>query len=162
MKRSTHTVVGAVSGIITYHFLKTYLLLSRNYLVSMVFLGGFFGILPDFDLLLGRRYHRSGVSHSLLSAGLCSSVVLILVSIAIRQGMPLDMNSMIAYPLTALFAYSSHVLIDSLTDAGAPLFWPIDQEDYSFTEINSDNPYLNGIIIILCMIFLAYWLYPDK
>jgi membrane-bound metal-dependent hydrolase YbcI (DUF457 family) len=153
VKKLTHIVVGATAGMLGYHLLQHLgVRLDGRDLLLMAALGGFFGVVPDFDLILGVKYHRSGVSHSLLSAALFSVFIFVGISAVGMDGLAFARTA----ALTAFLAYLSHLAADAVTDAGVPLFWPVDPEDVSLTDVNSDNVFLNGAVCVLCLLLIAY------
>lgn len=101
--------------------------LSRR---AAAILGGFLGVLPDFDFIPGilagdpGTYHR-GISHSLGAAVLVAAAVAFVGRIWLG-----DFRTPF---LIAVAAYGSHLVLDAIMPdtrgiAGVPLFWPLSEE----------------------------------
>jgi membrane-bound metal-dependent hydrolase YbcI (DUF457 family) len=157
LMKLTHLVAGATVGALLWKL--TPLHSSPVHMYTFTALGAFFAIVPDFDLILGHGFHRSGFSHSLFATAAFTALVAsaklwlprLIPSAASAVASP-------AYPYVvalAFLAHFSHVFLDALTDAGAKLLWPFKRRSYSATPVNSGNFIFNGLIIVLCVLALT-------
>lgn len=73
-----------------------------------VVIAGAIANIPDLDLVFGRKFHRQG-THSLLALFLFNLLLFIIAP---------------QYLLAGIVGYGSHLLLDSLTPSGVPLFYP--------------------------------------
>ena len=101
--------------------------------------------IPDLDLRSPLRLirHRSGVSHSIFTIATCALLSYVIL---------------FRYPLLDLFvtaavtsALASHVILDSLTTSGCPLFWPLSSRRFSARLCRSDSPLANALIVLFCL-----------
>ena len=108
--------------------------------------------IPDFDLRSPPRLirHRSGVSHSIFTVVTCALLSYILFS----TYPPLDL--IITVALTS--AVASHVILDSLTTSGCPLFWPLSSRRFSAHLCRSDSPLANVLIVLSCLFTILVFL----
>jgi len=121
---------------------KLFLLLSAT--VSLLL-----APLPDVDARLPLRLigHRSGFSHSILTAAACTYLSYVLLS----RYTPLDL---IIVPAIAA-AITSHILLDSLTLSGCPLLWPLSRHRFSAHLCKYDSPLANASIILFSCVAVA-------
>jgi len=123
--------------------------------------GAFFGILPDFDVLLsgfGRGVHRSPASHSLI-ASVAATAIWVLLLFAIK-----DMSSLqilcrapiSSSALTAFCASSLHVLEDSFTRQGCRALYPLSRRSFR-GPVRYDDKAANAVLslVALAMILVA-------
>ena len=95
----------------------------------LIAVGGFFGILPDFDLVLSplwRRAHRSAGSHSLIAAASMGVAWYAAVVFVIEPYSILSLGS--AAEASAAVAFGAaflHAAEDSLTVQGCRLMYPL-------------------------------------
>ena len=94
-------------------------------------------IIPDIDYLTGIE-HRT-ITHSLL--------VMVIATIIIWK------YSGKKNGFSFLLGFASHLMLDSLTPMGVPLFYPLDNY-FSFNVGNWNDPVLNIGIIIVCAIII--------
>ncbi|MEM2931142.1 MAG: metal-dependent hydrolase, partial [Thermoproteota archaeon] len=144
-----------------WHILPEAAKASTISLYAFAALGGFFAMVPDFDLMLGQAFHRKWFSHSLF-AGAVFAVFVYSLKAWLPKYLPqaTRLTASPTFPYAAVLAFlahTSHILTDALTDAGAPVFWPLSRKHYSATPVNSGNPFLNGAVIVLCL-FATYHL----
>lgn len=119
MTRNTHRIFGS--------------LVSIPFLTTPIGLIGLIGsIAPDWDIKLGQRFHRT-FTHSLLFLGFTS---LILYSI----------NKEIGF--IWFLSYMSHLILDSFTESGVMLFYPIRKKSYGF-KVCQTGGVLNTIIEVI-------------
>lgn len=128
MRRVTHMLSGVAAGAVV-----TSLFGLESF--DLYFVGAFFGILPDFDILFsgfGRSVHRSPASHSLI-ASLAATAIWVLLLCAIRDVSSLQMLCRIPISASALAAFCAsflHVLEDSLTRQGCRALYPFSRRTF--------------------------------
>lgn len=143
MEWKTHISLGILFGLIAY------ILLSRKFfaeinLIDFLVWTSFFSIAPDFDVIFN---HRSEYTHSLLG-----------VFLGFIIGFILKRNLLWAF--IAASSLLSHVLADSLTSSGVPLFYPFSKKEHvHFPYIGGrtryDNKYANRTIQIVGIFLIA-------
>lgn len=123
MTKKTHIAVGvaATLPIITIH-------------TPILFVGVLGAIVPDWDMLLGIK-HRT-TTHSLIAL-LTSTIVIMLCNF--RVG------------LIWLISYISHLILDSFTKMGVPLFYPFNKKYYGFKLVKTGGS--EDLFICLLTIF---------
>lgn len=89
-------------------------------------------IVPDWDMILGMK-HR-GISHSFI--------------FAIGLGALLSVFSSI-FALSFILNYCLHIVLDSLTVMGCPIFNPFDKTYYGIKIIKTGDEYDNFLFIFL-------------
>ncbi len=116
-------------------------------------------IAPDLDVVAGLKgpktfykYHRE-ITHSLMGV----SILWILISAGIYLCTPLDNLAIVAAMVGA--GLIGHLLIDSLTPWGLPLFYPLTSKKYGFDLIWFFDPVM--IFSMVAGAYLAYH-YPVK
>ena len=116
-------------------------------------------IAPDLDIVAAvkgpktfYKYHRE-VTHSLMGAG----ILWVLISLGVYLFTPLNNLLVVAAMVGAGLA--CHLLIDSLTPWGLPLFYPFSSKKYGFDLIWFFDPVM--ITSMVCGVFLAYH-YPGN
>ena len=94
----------------------------------LVGVGGFFGILPDFDLVLSPvipRVHRSAGSHSVIASAIMALAWYAAVGFVLEPNGILDLGSTAeASAVVAFAAAFLHAAEDSLTLQGCRLMYP--------------------------------------
>lgn len=130
MTKNTHLLVGAA---VTIPFISW-----GNALIIPVTLIG--SIAPDFDYKVGIK-HRT-ITHSL--------ICLLITSIAF---LTIDYNLGILW----LVNYSLHLLLDSLTLMGVPLFYPFDKKMYGFKFCKTRGS-LDYSLSLIALTFIMKWL----
>lgn len=97
--------------------------------VELVMVGGFFGILPDFDLMLSplwRGAHRSVASHSLLASFLAAGGWFVVLRLVIEPWGLMDATGLLLPSILVAFSASfAHAAEDSLTRQGCVLLYPL-------------------------------------
>ncbi|MCJ7562536.1 MAG: metal-dependent hydrolase [Thermoplasmata archaeon] len=158
MKRFTHLISGIAVGSATAS-------LSGGEPISLIVLGGFFGIFPDFVLIfsgLSRRVHRSAASHSLLASvlfALAWAVLLISVS-GTSQMSWLDTIPLLPSTVVVFMASFVHTLEDSLTFQGCKLFYPLSRRRYKGV-VRFDDVVVNAILIVIGIGVTLFFLQMD-
>jgi len=151
MEWKTHISLGILFGLIAY------ILLSRTFfaeinLIDFLIWTSFFSIAPDFDIVFN---HRSEYTHSLLGV-----VVGFIIGFALKRN--------VLWACIAASAVFSHVIADSLTSNGVPLFYPFSKRKHvHFPYIGGrtryDNKYANRTIqivgVFLIVVILGYGIY---
>lgn len=100
-------------------------------------------VIPDWDMLLGIK-HRT-ITHSLIAL-LISSMVVIFINFGIG--------------LVWFVSYTSHLILDSFTKMGVPLFYPRNKKYYGFKLIKTGGAEDLFIclltIFFICMQYIIY------
>jgi len=116
-------------------------------------------IAPDLDIVAAvkgpktfYKYHRE-VTHSLMGAG----ILWALISMGVYLFTPL--NNLLVVAAMVGTGLACHLLIDSLTPWGLPLFYPFSSKKYGFDLIWFFDPVM--ITSMVCGVFLAYH-YPGN
>lgn len=116
-------------------------------------------IAPDLDIVTGLKgpktfykYHRE-VTHSLLGAG----ILWVLISLGIYLFTPL--HNLLAVTAMVGAGLAGHLLMDSLTPWGLPLFYPLTGRKYGFDLIWFFDPVMVGSMV--GGVYLAYQ-YPER
>ncbi len=135
MKVYTHITVGASLG----YLVAFYSHGGIAYPLLFAWIGGFFGALPDLDVVFsqfGVMEHRSVLSHSLLAAMIATGFMALIL-----WTRPLDSNVVESFnilynnkALTLLVTFIgvfSHANLDSLTHSGTHLFYPFTKKRYT-------------------------------
>lgn len=111
-------------------------------------------IAPDLDVVTGikgpktfYKYHRE-VTHSLLGAG----ILWVLISLGVYLFTPL--NNMAAVFVMVGAGLAGHLLVDSLTPWGLPLFYPFTSKKYGFDLIWFFDPVI--ITSMVAGVYLGY------
>ncbi|MGZ4928455.1 MAG: metal-dependent hydrolase [Halobacteriota archaeon] len=107
---------------------------------------------PDLDARTPLRLvpHRSGVSHSIFTVATCACISYVLLS----RYPPLDL---IIIPAIAS-AITSHILLDTLTMSGCPLFWPLSRHRFSAHLCKYNNPLANALVVLLSSLAIVVFL----
>ncbi|MEA1994299.1 MAG: metal-dependent hydrolase [Euryarchaeota archaeon] len=145
MEWKTHISLGILFGLVAYIALYKKFPAEVNFLEFLIWTI-FFSIAPDFDMILN---HRSQYTHSLLS-----SLFGFFIGFVLKRNL--------LWGSIAAAAVLSHVVGDSLTRSGVPLFYPLSQRKhvhfpYIGPRLRYDNKYANrGIQIAgaVCIVFL--------
>ncbi len=143
MEWKTHISLGILFGLIAYIVLSRKFFAEIN-LIDFLIWTSFFSIAPDFDIIFK---HRSEYTHSLLG-----------VFFGFIIGFILKRNLLWAF--IAASSVLSHVLADSLTSSGVPLFYPFSKKEHvHFPYIGGrtryDNKYANKAIQILGLFLIV-------
>lgn len=120
------------------------LLHSEDWLLASLW-GGFWGIFPDYDLVLTRLgliRHRGEASHSI-----GSSMVLTIVVAVLFRWFAVPYVGRLAVIL-AFLGTILHTAMDSLTKEGAKLMWPFSSDIYR-GPFRYDSLILNGFLLAL-------------
>ena len=152
MRRVTHMALGAAAGA----------LISSAAGQPPLFLavvGGFFGVVPDLDLLvscLGKNVHRSPATHSLLASILFACAWAVAVSFESRlfgteqlDAVPLWLSSLAVFGSAFLHAAS-----DSATIHGCILMFPLTRRRYRGL-VRYDDVAANSLLLILSVAVIA-------
>ena len=136
MKRITHLVFGGgiTYSIIIYMYKPTFL----HIIVILAYT-----LIPDTDL----KYKHRRLLHNVFSA-IFLSYLIYQSTILINKILPLEINAY-SIALTAITAYTTHLLLDSLTKRGVDLFWPISKKSWGIKTIKSNSKTWNTILIIM-------------
>lgn len=145
MEWKTHISLGILFGLIAYLVLQTTFPAEVNALNFLLW-AVFFSIAPDFDVIF---HHRSAYTHSFVG---------VLGAFAI--GFVLKQEPLWAFIAAAVVL--SHVIGDSLTRSGVPLFYPLSKRKhvhfpYLGARLRYDNKYANRSIQLVgaaCIVFL--------
>jgi len=124
---------------------------NRGKLFFCLFLVGLF---PDIDVLFSNAnnplseldLHRQ-FSHSFILAPIFSILLSFIFKITF-----LKKEKFTCMYLLVLLAYTSHILLDSLTSYGTSFLWPISTQKYSFNLISIIDPIYTSILL-LCALF---------
>ncbi|CAJ36144.1 metal-dependent hydrolase [Methanocella arvoryzae] len=107
---------------------------------------------PDVDTGLGGIFHRTWITHSLTTVFIATGATYILFDDIFHAG-PLS-----GYvTLAVLSATLSHVLLDSLTRKGVPLFGPFDEKMRGLKWFKSNSLVLNIIFLGAGLAAAAYY-----
>lgn len=136
MTKKTHLVIGT--------------LVSVPMLASPLGLLGIFGsIAPDFDLKLGKVFHRT-FTHSLIFL-LFTTMIINIFSKEIA--------------LIWFVSYTSHLVLDSMTRSGIPLFMPLKNKRYGLRIFLTGGIFDKGleiigwILLVICVIDMFFNLF---
>jgi membrane-bound metal-dependent hydrolase YbcI (DUF457 family) len=105
--------------------------------------------LLDYDMLIPEDFHRSFYTHSLLTVAVLTIACLILTSFI--------------YPYTWIFTLAvfsatlSHVLLDSLTIMGVPLYGPWNMDMVGLKLFKSSDGMVNYILIIIGVVLAGIY-----
>ncbi|WP_424358201.1 metal-dependent hydrolase [Methanocella sp. MCL-LM] len=97
---------------------------------------------PDVDTGLGGIFHRTWITHSLTTVFIATGATYILFDDIFHAG---PLSGYIT--LAVLSATLSHVLLDSLTKKGVPLFGPFDEKMRGLKWFKSNSLILNIIFL---------------
>lgn len=146
-KRTTHLLSGmaagaAVSALVGFGHLE------------LILVGGLFGVLPDFDVILTPlwpRAHRSAGSHSLLAA-VCMAATWYVVALTMLSpfGLFEGQDFVVASSVTAFAAAFLHAAEDSLTKQGCRLFFPLSRRRLR-GPVRHDDPVTNAALSVLAL-----------
>jgi membrane-bound metal-dependent hydrolase YbcI (DUF457 family) len=151
MEWKTHISLGILFGVITYVLLHRSIPAEINAIDFLVWTT-FFSIASDFDVIF---HHRSAYTHSLIA-----------VVGAFAIGFILKQN--LLWTFIAAAAVFSHLVGDSLTRSGVPLFYPFSNKrhvhfPYIGPRLRYDNRYANRTIqlvgAVLIVLVLVYGVY---
>jgi membrane-bound metal-dependent hydrolase YbcI (DUF457 family) len=148
MRRVTHLVVGITIGLIVSYYYGR----AADYLYPA--LGGFFGILPDFDIFLakaGIARHRGAYSHSFLS----SLVLAVIAGAVLFFGYGWLFGNILPVSAVIFLATFAHTATDSMTKGGTKLFYPFSGVKIH-GRIDYDDWLYNGLLVLLCLVAIAY------
>jgi len=154
VKALTHAIFAFVFCIVISEIALAPAATNKSMLLLSATVALLLGSLPDIDARLPLRPfgHRSGLSHSIFTATACTCLSYILLS----PYPPLDA---IVVPAVAA-AIASHILLDSLTFSGCPLFWPLSRRRFSAHLCKYDSLLANASIILLsCAALVAFVVY---
>lgn len=115
-------------------------------------------LLPDIDhprSIMGRLFLRAPAALLPHRGPTHSAAALLLVGLAVWQFLPADLA------FAAVIGYGGHILADSLTHAGVPIFWPL-----SSARIRAPLTIPTGGLVewALCMslwIYVVYWIFTE-
>jgi len=143
MEWKTHISLGILFGLIAYMVLSKRFFAEIN-LIDFLIWASFFSIALDFDVIFN---HRSEYTHSLL--GVAAGFII---------GLALKRN--VLWACIAASAVFSHIIADSLTSSGVPLFYPFSKRKHvHFPYIGGrtryDNKYANRTIQIVGLFLIA-------
>lgn len=127
MTRKTHIAIGTLACL--------------PFVTSPIGLIGIIGsVAPDYDIKLSMKFHRT-FSHSLMFLIFTSFIISIV-------------NAEVG--LVWLVGYSSHLILDSLTVSGIPLFWGIKNKRYGL-KLFRTGLLVDNIIFLLgmCILFMS-------
>src|SRR5208337_4515754 len=105
--------------------------------------------LLDYNMLISEDFHRSFYTHSLLTVAVLTIACLILTSFI--------------YPYTWIFTLAifsatlSHVLLDSLTIMGVPLYGPWNKDMVGLKRFKSSDGMVNYILIVIGVILAGIY-----
>jgi membrane-bound metal-dependent hydrolase YbcI (DUF457 family) len=136
-------------------------LMIREGVLELMVIGGFFGILPDFDLLFSHiwnRAHRSVGSHSLIAAGMMALAWYLVVRFIVEPQGFVELGSLLMPSAVVAFAASFlHAAEDSMTKQGCRLLYPVSRRRfrgpvrYDDLATNSILYLAATVVIIVCM-----------
>jgi inner membrane protein len=109
---------------------------------------------PDEDKkILWGMFHRSWITHSLTTVLVVTVGTFVVFNNVLRAG-PLSFYAALA----AFSAIASHVLLDSATKRGVPLFGPLDNTMRGLRWFRGSNPLLNYMLLVAggLMMFAYY------
>lgn len=106
----------------------------------------------DADNVLWGIFHRTWVTHSLTTVFLATGLTYILLEEVAHAG---PLSTYVA--LAVLAATLSHVLLDSLTRGGVPMFGPFDDTRRGLRWFKGDNILLNWAFFAAGIAMAAYY-----
>ena len=118
----------------------------------LIAVGAFFGILPDFDLLLSplfRGAHRSAGSHSLLASAVASAswvVLLVFVAPVLDSSLVADGDTVASTTVVAFLSMFVHAAEDSLSIGGCRLFYPLSKRRFR-GPVRYDDIVANSVLM---------------
>ena len=146
MKYHTHLIIGATAGIIIASH-------TGQSMPLFAIIGGIAGVLPDMDIYADKIHvaaHRGAWSHSLMA-----SILAAIISFAPLYYMGYGMFS--AYvTITVFSAFFLHAIADTMTYSGTYLLYPLSKRRYR-GFVRYDNIFMNSFLIIICILFLAFF-----
>jgi len=122
--------------------------------LELILVGGLFGVLPDFDVMLTPlwpRAHRSAGSHSLLAAVCMAATWYVVALMALSQlGLFEGQDFVVASSVTAFAAAFLHAAEDSLTKQGCRLLFPLSRRRVR-GPVRYDDPVTNAALSVLAL-----------
>ena len=122
-------------------------------------IGAFFGILPDFDLMLAPLYrgaHRSVGSHSLMAsaaAAACWATLLVFVAPAMDHSLTADRDTALSTTTVVFLSMFAHAAEDSLSVGGCRLFYPFSRRRFR-GPVRYDDVVANSILIVVAVVVI--------
>lgn len=153
MRRSTHALVGAAAGSVIASA-------SGSDFISLMLIGGLFGVLPDIDILVGgvsRSAHRSPATHSLLGA---AALTVVWVIIYLGASTILGPEHAVPVPLSAgsATAFSSaflHAAADTASLSGCKALYPLSRRRFRGPVRYDDWAANSAISLVALAVILA-------
>ena len=147
-RRTTHLLSGMAAGA------AVSALAGAGHL-EMILVGGLFGVLPDFDVMLTPlwpRAHRSAGSHSLLAAVCMAATWYVVALMALSKfGLFDGQDFVVASSVTAFTASFLHAAEDSLTKQGCRLLFPLSRRRLR-GPVRYDDPVTNAALSLMALV----------
>ena len=140
LRRETHLLFGVGTTLFFFRFLQ-------ESLAELIFIALLGSLIPDLDV---RRKHR------VLLHNVFSVFAFILITVFLFVYMGYTYTSAFAFALAGAYAYSTHLLLDSFTNRGIRLLWPISNKWYGLRSANYDDPLMNTTFSIIGAFLLFF------
>jgi inner membrane protein len=145
---------GHVGGALIFFFI---IIIPASFILNIskgsVFLGMALAMivapLLDYDILISDEFHRSFYTHSLLTVVVLTFACLIITLFICPYTW--------IFTLAVFSASLSHVLLDSLTIMGVPLYGPWNKNMVGLKIFKSNDGMINYILIVIGVIFAAIY-----